>query len=1014
MNILFLHLSDIHLESKFSLNHFHLKKIIDAVRSHKPFESIFLILSGDVANSGKANEYDVAYKMVGRLISLIKDECDYHHKINILVVPGNHDVDMSDSPLRTSDLVELSRSGGYTKQIDVELQRQTHFFNFAKRNNLFLENKLYCQKLYKLDTNFTVEVNLLNSAIFSTLEEDKGLHYLPPDVIQSINNPTGADFVLTVMHHPTDWFLDPTMQELENVLYTKSSLIFYGHKHYQGASVVSNQHGGGALLHAGGCLSERRDWSNSEFLIGKLSVKGDGEKEHNYSLKNYKWNQQQRQYEVTFGNDYKLINKPSKERTLVMSSDYRLKLLNDIKQESSNDFTKYFVFPRIESAELSTGQSNEFLTDEEFVNEILVKKKVMIYGQYNTGKTTLLKWLFLSLSEKGYTPVFCGTENLKGNPRRILKNCFEDIYGENPSDFQRFQQIPTEKKVFIIDDVDLLVPDHFERLIEAVQNEFSYFIFSSKKNYNLDVIEQMKEFLKTSDSIFKYELTLFYADKRNELIEKSVACHITEPTLKNKIVRSISDTVNSQKRLIRLDPDFILKYVSYYCKNVGDAASRTTNIFSKVFEANLVNALSRFKTKISVEKAFMLLSAIAYNVHFQKQYPIPSEMIFRCIENYNQEYGTNVNVNEALDLFIKSQILTPLVDDENSYVFSNNSYIAFFVARHLNIQYHETGNDKDLQYIIKNACFGMNGDILLFLTLITDNVRILRFILEMANNFTESWIEFRLDNIPDFMKWSKDHKVELPAADATTQHQKSVIKDEKSALSEIEVLNIYDYSEEEAEEFGNKLIRAIQLLSIVARCLPIFEHLMRKEEKENFVKQIYELPNKIFHVWVTKIDEEAENYVNYFKYHSDKQYIKQKPAKTKDLVQGLQWIAMSFLLELYKVSMKQAVKEHTFNYIAIYPERCETNHLYELQKLFALEFEGSANDFVNAAIKMNDAAKEPILKVMIKRLVANAAIFKEMDYKETQRLNEAFFKNNPAYRTKSIISRQRYRKRRGE
>ncbi len=99
--------------------------------------------------------------------------------------------------------------------------------------------------------------------------------------------------------------------------------------------------------------------------------------------------------------------------------------------------------------------------------------------------------------------MFCGTENLRGNPRRILKNCFVDIYGENPSDFQRFQQSPTEKKVFIIDDVDLLAPDHFERLIEAVQNEFTYFIFSSKKNYNLDVIEQMKEFLKTSDSIFK-------------------------------------------------------------------------------------------------------------------------------------------------------------------------------------------------------------------------------------------------------------------------------------------------------------------------------------------------------------------------------------------------------------------------------------------------------------------------------------------------------------------------------
>ncbi len=1013
MDILFLQLSDIHIEDKNSISYFHLKKIIHAVRAQKPFDFLFLVLSGDIAYSGQEHQYDVAYKMVGRIINLLKTECDFYSKVHIILVPGNHDVDMSGSPLTSKELMDMRKKNSFTWYMNTELEKQRHFFNFANRNKLFTYNKLFEHYTVQLTNDFSIEINLINSALFSTLEEDKGLHFLPQDVIQSVNNPTEADFVITVMHHPSDWFIDTTMQPLENVIYSKSSLVFYGHEHFQATSMIINEQSKGALIHAGGCLSEKNRWDNSQFIIGKLSII---EKKYVYIVSKYKWNFTQNQYERMQESKHYLPDKPSRERNLIIISDYKEKLLVDTKQEAFKDFTRYFVFPRMETMELPMSHTREFITDDEFIEEVLTKKKVMINGQYNTGKTTLLKWLFMRLIEKGYTPILCDSENIQGNPKRIIKNCFEDIYGDNASDFQRFEQISKDKKIFLIDDVDLIKPDHFEKLISGVCEEFSYFIFASKHTHNLDMIERMKTYLKTADSIHKYQLTMFYSDKRNQLIQKAVECHLNDQFAIEKVTQQVSELIKAQKRLIRFDPDFILKYVAYYCKNVGDTTTRTTNIFSKVFEASIINSLNRYGARISVEKAFMLLSAIAYDVHFGKIYPIPGDVIKNSIDNYNKEYGANVPFEEAFSLFIEAKIIIPNegeIDGPRTYRFANKSYLAFFVARRLNVQYHETGDDGDLQYIIKNACFGINADILLFITYITDNVRILRFILDMVDSYTKDWVEFSLNNLPNFLKWRKNHRVDSPSPDAFEQHEKNVINEEKQVQNGIETVDLYDYSDEEADKEFNCILRAIQLLSIVARCLPIFEHIMKKPEKDRFVKQIYELPNKIFRVWSNWVDKEAEEFIRYFEQQPDHYYVKQRAMTTQDIVQALQWTAMSFLLDLYKMSMDQATKEHTLNYFEEYPQMETQNELYKLQYLIALEVQGTGNSFVTTAIQLSESTKEPLIQTMVARVVTTASVFKKMHFKDNQRLQEAFFKGTQSrsLRRPQMLLMQRQKRR---
>ena len=53
-----------------------------------------------------------------------------------------------------------------------------------------------------------------------------------------------------------------------------------------------------------------------------------------------------------------------------------------------------------------------------------------------------------------------------------------------------------------------------------------------------------------------------------------------------------------------------------------------------------------------------------------------------------------------------------------------------------------------------------------------------------------------------------------------------------SPIEHIQTTDIYDYSEDDAEKLINQLIRATHLLSVAARCLPTFKHMMLKKEKE--------------------------------------------------------------------------------------------------------------------------------------------------------------------------------------
>jgi hypothetical protein len=985
MKVLFMHIGDLHMKNRQGLNYFQIQKIVDSLNIFRRFDKAIVVIAGDIAYSGEADQYRTASYCVGQLIAGIKRHYNYSGHVEVLCVPGNHDVFHNGQCMNSKKLQDIRKINSYEKLLQVELDKQKYFFDFAKKNGCFSYAGAYFRRIIDLN-GFVIEANLIDSGLFSIYDEDKGLHFIPQHCINELNVPSGADFVLTIMHHSPDWYIDSQKNMLEATIYGKSSLVFYGHEHYIGNKTVSHENNPPALVQAGGCLCENDDWTNSTYHVGLLDT-------DTLVYKQYKfvWNTSQRQYEQKESSENVLSKKPSIEKHINMLSKYIDLLCKDVKHDISQDFRDYFVFPRIQAEDQNGTLGREFTTEDEFITELLARKRNLIMGGYNSGKTALLKSLFLRLS-KDYVVIFCDIADIRGKrAERIIKNCFIDIYGDNDSDYKRFLQLPKERLILIIDDIDQIKPESLDSFIAQLGDTFEYIIFASNQLLDISLLDRMKVLLKTTDLVYKYRITPFYSDKRYALIEKVVFLKMDDPATVSKTANLLSEAIKAQKRFVSLDPDFIIKYVEYYCNNIGEAFNNDSGVFSKVFEASLINALSKYQTpKLSVDKTFMLLSKIAYYIHFNKAYPISETHILEIINEYNEEYGANVNGVEAINIMINSKVL---ISDESTegYCFANKNFLAFFVAREVNNQYNATGDESNLQKILKCSCFGINADILLFISYITDNIRVLRLILHMVNEYTQEWNEFEFGNkMPQFLKSERKHTVCLPPTDARDKEKNAEIEAEKAISNELKIVNIYDYSEDDVDRFVNQIIRACSLLIVVAKCLPNFEHNMPKADKDAFIDVIYRLPNKIFQLWASKADEEVDNLIQFFKEQSQDYYSRQQELTDDDILRALQWAAMSLLLDLYNLSVFYSTKDNTAQYLSNF--NYARGDTYSLEHLMMLEKQNAHNQFVSTAIDMAEQKKDQIFSTLLKRIVHHALVYMNaLDFRLTQQLQSRFF-----------------------
>lgn len=549
MRIAFLHLSDLHLQDSEGAHPGKLQAVVDSLVAYMPFEGIVIVLSGDIAASGERNQYKNAASFLGRLVSALKIKYSLIKKnTKVLIVPGNHDIDWGGLSRLDPATIRAFNKSEKEKNLQHELRLMKNYFHFSNNNGCFFtkESKvefgqLITRKILHFDNGYRIEANLINTAPFSCSTDD-GLHYLSEDAIQLLTKASEADLSIVVMHHSPNWFEFSQKKELESVIAQRCSLAFYGHEHLPGTQHILYDNGSRIVQQAGGAW-----WQKSAPMLSEYHAAVFDSDTRKYTLSKFSWNSDLSIFASSMHQEHTLMVKPLRGTGLIYREDYISTVLEDTKNTIAQSISDYFVFPPLRfdaTKEYSRGKTVNKM--EDLVSFIKENKYVAIMGGSSSGKTTLLKMLFKELQFQ-YVVLYCGTDDITGRSQEnILKELVQNTYGEGT--YSSFQCIPPEKKIIIIDDLHRISPKHLNKFLRGIENIFGAIIVATEETSQFDVVQLVKDNIKSNKEFKKASISRLYAEKRLELIKKIVLIKTNNDETKAVgIARTLEQCLNSYK-----------------------------------------------------------------------------------------------------------------------------------------------------------------------------------------------------------------------------------------------------------------------------------------------------------------------------------------------------------------------------------------------------------------------------------------------------------------------------------
>lgn len=995
MKVLFLHLSDLHIKQKEHIEQQKIDKLIDALNVVRGFDECVIICSGDLASSGAYNEYKQVRRFFGSLISKIVEKLSYSKFLNFLLVPGNHDANFANITRGRETIQEYYDKNKIQEHINEEIDMFKNFFAYSVLKSCFKYEKI-SDKRFITFGDYVIQVNLINTALFSTLlPDDKELHYFPNEELSSLKKHDRANIAITVMHHSTEWFQWECKQNLERAIYNNSSILFLGHDHNLCTKDLNINNTNSIFISAGGEFSSKDVVGKSEFNAVLLDTEN-----HCIDSYEFKWNQEGNIY--THNKLFKNKSITTKNDKLLPNRNYLELMRQDEKRKVSNDFTQYFVFPTL------TGKYNNNFSEKfeisnlnDFIKEIKEKKYIRITGGENSGKTTLMKILFLNLVTE-LTPLFFNAEGLRGkNIEKMIKITFEEQYGEDSLSYEQFQQLNKKQKVAIFDDFDLIKSDRVRsEIMSNIKQQFEYIVIGTKANEELDIakhVENEINELNEKDFFYTFKINEFFLTKRQDLIKN--VCKALKP-MNDEDIEKITDTINGfvkhQFQLFELDPDFIIQFTQYFLQSYDIQNLKNEAIFNKIFETNIYNALIQNMKTDSVDEIITSLEEIAYYIHFNKKDPLPLNELEIVINKYNYDYSVGVKVRELVDIACRAKILKFTDNDGFTLRFCNKNHLAFFVARCLNRKFYIDGSFSDIEYVLKNICFGINDNIILFISYLTSNPRIIMSIYQEAENLMRDWVELDLDkeNINFLSKIRNSQEVKAPRKGDKAKMDEIQNKYEENERNDqlIECNNLYDYDESNIDKFNYKIKRAIKYTEMLSKSLPNFNNILLKENKHKITNGIYKNPNKILFELFKPLDENFEHIVGKIKEFADSIDARSSSGQaiTKyDIESMIHMQAIYLMLNIYNNFAFLATDKKSIKILDAYNL---TNTSYKIFNLMVAENHGASEEFSKKAIEIYDNTIDKNVKKMIVIIAKKHLIYTpRIKYFIRQQLVDKFF-----------------------
>jgi hypothetical protein len=722
-----IHLSDIHFSSEKDFITAKFDSFFNSLKDDfLDCGYIFVVISGDIANHGFDEEYSKALDFLSELY----DKLSIRYKsivIRSVFIPGNHDCNFSfDSQLRQNTIKDIyyDKLGSDNSVIDTCINVQGCFWNFYALYNEVPETKLYYKIIEKIQDK-KICFHCFNTAWMSQIKEKAGTLFYPIKVIPQLVGSDDFNLNIALFHHPIGWLNPNTKEnnrrEFQNVLDTISSLQIIGHEHENELR-----------------KSENIDIPDSKTLCATGEIMQDLEKpeisgfqtflidldKNSFRLNRYRWEKDI--YKQYSSKELSLEKKP--QRSIELQESFKLSL-NELdlplsfgnKKASLSDL---YVYPHLEDMNKEFKNKMEDYVDSSKLLQMDKEGTYILEGESQIGKSSLLKRLAFEMYEKGYYPVLLNAKKISNdNVERQIKEVFRSQYINKEDSYDRYRQLPKDKKVLLIDDFHScrLYKEQRNKLLEGFSEIFK-FVFVAIDTAHV-VLPQYQSSFKNAK--FYSIKPLGYA-KRNLLVEKYIQLSYSDTDGIEGLFIKVRDTFDKLTNVLgnKFIPSFpvfvltIIQSLEYTPLNLNETS------YGYCYHTLIHLALSNSGVhKDHIDSFINFLTELAFEIFNRGTISILDTDFESFYDQYRTKYWAP-NFDLMKDKLLKSKVIK---NEHGEYQFGYIYILYFLSAKKIAEIIDRDEGKKIVSSLLDNLHTERHANILVF---ITHHTKSEKFILE--------------------------------------------------------------------------------------------------------------------------------------------------------------------------------------------------------------------------------------------------------------------------------------------
>lgn len=746
--LLVFHLSDIHIRTSSDEILKRTEKVAQSAFAMLPqVDRVLIVASGDIAWSGTTDQYDLAAEFISTLVANLRREAP-DTPVEVAVCPGNHDCNLERHDEVRAAVISAIRANPKPPLspalIASSTSVQEEFFQFRDMVSTlpveFGASRLSWRHKFIVG-NKHVTVRCLNVAWMSVLKEKEGTLVYPDSEIEPLNV-ASKGLVLTVLHHPFNWFTQASYRPFRTAVRNESHLVLSGHEHSQNVGEVQDTTSSPSVFIEGGVLHDSNS-DTSTFNIALIDLRDD-----QYYVSVYAWDGNKYHPDLAPSNWGSLRPLPDKGKQQFpilpdfarIIDDPGATFIHSAKKELS--MSDIFVWPEIKFSEDSAIIKRQ-VNGGYFEAIENIGSGAFIRGDEKTGKTTLLLQYFRSFHARAYIPVY-----LRGNwiqkqsirePERTIRFALGKQY--NARDLHTILHESRDKRILLLDDVDFCMLSGAQ-LSECLENLFPFFgavLITAKDGaevfdmFSLEHVAALKGFE-------RYEIREFGHKKRYELVCRWAAIGSDNPGLAAR--QSMADIDKWEKQLdtavgrqfVPSVPIFLLTLLQ------SIEGSRTADLQNSAlghyYQYLITSALDRTGVKQDQwSEIFNYCSNLAWSIQTSPGHSFSEAELIEFNKTYSAEF-TPVSFGQRLKHLLDAGVIAL---SEDTYRFRYPYLYYMFLGQYIAEHIHEPSCQQLVAHLCQELHLKENANTLLFIGHYTRNPIVYERISEtLAKCFADS------------------------------------------------------------------------------------------------------------------------------------------------------------------------------------------------------------------------------------------------------------------------------------